>query len=73
MKENEENYIITVIGFNYRTRKEASVLLSREISSVPINIVRKICNLVIAADSKALSSFRRMVASLTAKTGSIPI
>lgn len=25
MKENEENYLITVIGFNYRTRKEASV------------------------------------------------
>jgi hypothetical protein len=27
MEENEENYIITVIGFNYRTRKEASVFL----------------------------------------------
>jgi len=29
MIENEENYLITFIGFNYRTRKEASVFLKQ--------------------------------------------
>jgi len=30
MIENEENYLITVIGFNYRTRKEASVFFFKQ-------------------------------------------
>jgi hypothetical protein len=74
MKLNKENYIITVIGFNYRTRKEASGVFFKQGNIFSgYQYCKEVCILVIVADSNAFSSFRPMVASRIAKAGNIPI